>query len=126
MEMQFRVEGVPLRVLSLKVDDPIAADSERLKDRTPDIKGQPYSLFAVELFEMEQGPPAIFFQGFLRAQIGPPQAQLVPDMNDPQDELRWILRDCPSIRARPTLGRASRGKPTWFYYRPPWIQHGER
>ncbi|HWF14183.1 MAG TPA: POTRA domain-containing protein [Candidatus Acidoferrales bacterium] len=84
MEMQFRVEGVPLRVQSLKIDDPIAADSERLKDRIPDIKGQPYSLFAVELFEYEQVRPLYITKGFLRAQIGPPQTQLVPDVNDPK------------------------------------------
>jgi outer membrane protein insertion porin family len=83
-EMQFRVEGVPLRVQSLKIDDPIAAGSERLKDRVSDIKGQPYSLFALELFEYEQVRPLYFSKGFLRAQIGPPQAQLVPDMNDPK------------------------------------------
>jgi outer membrane protein insertion porin family len=84
MEMQFRVEGVPLRVQSLKIDDPVAADSERLKDRIPDIKGQPYSLFAVELFEYEQIRPLYISRGFLRAQIGPPQTHLVPDMNDPK------------------------------------------
>jgi hypothetical protein len=84
MEMQFRVEGVPLRVQSLKIDDPIAAGSERLKDRISDIKGQPYSLFALELFEYEQVRPIYFSKGFLRAQIGPPQTQLVPDMNDPK------------------------------------------
>jgi len=84
MEMQFRVEGIPLRVQSVKVDDPIAADSERLKDRIPDIKSQPYSLFAVELFEFEQVRPLYFSKGFLKAQIGPPQTQLVPDRNDPK------------------------------------------
>jgi outer membrane protein insertion porin family len=84
MEMQFHVEGVPLRVQSLKIDDPIAASSERLRDRISDIKGQPYSLFALELFEYEQVRPLYFSKGFLRAQIGPPQTQLVPDMNDPK------------------------------------------
>ena len=84
MEMQFRVEGAPTRVQSLKIDDPIAADSERLKDRIPDIKRQPYSLFAVELFEYEQVRPLYISKGFLRAQIGPPQTQLVPDVNNPK------------------------------------------
>ncbi len=84
MEMQFQLEGVPLRVQSLKIDDPIAAGSERLRDRISDVKGQPYSLFALELFENEQVRPLYFSKGFLRAQIGPPQTQLVPDMNDPK------------------------------------------
>ncbi len=47
MEMQFHVDGVQLRVQSLQFGDSIATNSERLKDRLPDIKGQPYSLFSV-------------------------------------------------------------------------------
>jgi outer membrane protein insertion porin family len=84
MEMQFRVEGASVRVQSIKVDDPIAGNSERLRDRIPDIKGQPYSLFALELFESEQVRPLYVSKGFLKAQIGPPQTQLVPDVNDPK------------------------------------------
>ncbi|HET6142814.1 MAG TPA: POTRA domain-containing protein [Candidatus Acidoferrales bacterium] len=82
MEMQFRLEGVSLRVQSVKVDDLVAENSERLHDRLLDIKGQPYSLFAVELFEREQIRPLYVSKGFLKAQIGPPQTQLVPDKND--------------------------------------------
>jgi hypothetical protein len=84
MEMQFRVEGVSLRVQSVTVEDPVAGNSERLRDRIPDIKGQPYSLFAVELFELEQVRPLYISRGFLKAQIGPPQTRLVPDVNDPK------------------------------------------
>ncbi len=82
--MQFHVEGVPLQVQSVQFDDPIAKSSERLKDRVSDIKGQPYSLFAVELFENEQVRPLYASKGFLRAQIGPPQTRLIPDINDPK------------------------------------------
>jgi outer membrane protein assembly factor BamA len=85
MEMQFHVEGVQLRVQSLQFGDSIATNSERLKDRVPDIKGQPYSLFAVEVFEDEHVRPLYASKGFLRAQIGPPQARLIPDMNDPKE-----------------------------------------
>lgn len=91
MEMQFRLEGVPLRVQSVKIDDSIAASSERLRDRIPDIKGQPYSLFAVELFELEQVRPLYFSKGFLKAQIGPPQTQLVPDASDPKSSAVEIV-----------------------------------
>lgn len=84
MVMQFRIEGVQLRVQSVQFADPIAMNSERLKDRVPDIKGQPYSLFAVEIFENEQVRPLYASKGFLRAQVGPPQTHLVPDMNDPK------------------------------------------
>ena len=85
MVMQFRVEGVQLRVQSVQFGDSLAANSERLKDRVPDIKGQPYSLFAVEVFENEQVRPLYASKGFLRAQIGPPQTHLIPDMNDPKE-----------------------------------------
>jgi len=85
MVLQFRVEGIPLRVQSLQFGDPIATNSERLKDRVPDIKGQPYSLFAVEVFENEHVRPLYASKGFLRAQFGPPQTNLIPDMNDPKE-----------------------------------------
>ncbi len=85
MVMQFRVEGPPLRVQSVTFGEPAAANSERLKDRVPDIKGQPYSLFAVEVFDNEQVRPLYAVKGFLRAQIGPPQTSLIPDMNDPKE-----------------------------------------
>ena len=91
MEMQFRLEGVSVRVQSVKVDDLVAANSERLRDRIPDIKGQPYSLFAVELFELEQVRPLYISKGFLKAQIGPPLTQLVPDANDPKSSAVEIV-----------------------------------
>src|SRR5216683_836408 len=84
MEMQFHVEGPQLRIQSVQFGDPIATNSERLKDRVPDIKGQPYSLFAVEVFENEQVRPLYASKGLLRAQIGPPQSHLIPDINDPK------------------------------------------
>jgi outer membrane protein assembly factor BamA len=85
MEMQFRVEGIQLRVQSVKFEDSLATDSERLKDRVPDIKGQPYSRFAVEVFDNEHVRPLYASKGFLRAEIGPPQTHLIPDVNDPKE-----------------------------------------
>ena len=85
MVMQFHVDGVPLRVQSVQFGESLAANSERLKDRVSDIKGQPFSLFAVEIFENEQIRPLYASKGFLRAQIGPPQTHLIPDVNDPKE-----------------------------------------
>lgn len=85
MVMQFRVEGPKLRVQSVQFGDSLATGSERLKDRVPDIKGQPYSFFATEVFENEQVRPLYASQGFLKAQFGPPQIQLIPDVNDPKE-----------------------------------------
>jgi outer membrane protein assembly factor BamA len=84
MVMQFRIDGVPLRVQSVQFGEPVAASSERLKDRMGDLRGQPYSLFAAEIFENEHVRPLYATKGFLRAQIGPPQTQLIPDANDPK------------------------------------------
>jgi len=83
MVMQFRVEGSNLRVQSLKFGDSLATDSERLKDRVPDIKGQPFSRSAIELFETEQIRPLYAAKGFLRAQIGPPVLHLTTDSSNP-------------------------------------------
>ena len=84
MEMQFHLDGVPLRIQSVQFSDALAANSDRLKDRIPDIKGQPYSLFAVEVFSNEHVRPLYASKGFLRAKIGPPVAHLIPDANDPK------------------------------------------
>ncbi|MBZ5643733.1 MAG: hypothetical protein LAO19_13305 [Acidobacteriia bacterium] len=83
MMMQFRVDGPPLRVQSVQFGDALASDSEKLKDRIPDLKGQPYSRFAIELFENEQILPLYSSKGFLRAQIGPPVATLTADQDNP-------------------------------------------
>lgn len=85
MMMQFRVEGAQLRVQSVQFGDSIATDSERLRDRISDIKSQSYSLYAVEVFENEHVRPLYAAKGFLRAQIGPPNTQLIPDINDPKE-----------------------------------------
>lgn len=83
MMMQFSLEGSPLRVQSVKFGDALATESERLQDRISDLKGQPYSRFAIELFENEQIQPLYSSKGFLRARIGPPVAHLTSGANDP-------------------------------------------
>ena len=83
MTMQFRVEGPALRIQSVQFGDSLATASERVKDRIPDLKGQPYSRFAVEVFENEHVRPLYANKGFLRAQIGPPQAHLTVDLDNP-------------------------------------------
>jgi outer membrane protein assembly factor BamA len=85
MVMQFHLDGIPLHVQALRFEEPMAANSERLKDRVSDIKGQSYSLLAVEMFENEQVRPLYAAKGYLRAQIGPPQTHLIPDLNDPKE-----------------------------------------
>jgi outer membrane protein insertion porin family len=83
MMMQFRVDVPGLRVQSLQFGDSLATDSQPLKDRIFDIKGQPYSRFAIEMFENEHIRPIYASKGYLRARIGSPQAKLTTDANDP-------------------------------------------
>jgi outer membrane protein assembly factor BamA len=83
MMMQFRVEGPALRIQSVQFGDSLATSSEHLKDRIPDLKGQPYSRFAIEVFENEHVRPLYANRGFLRAQIGSPQAHLTVDLDNP-------------------------------------------
>jgi len=82
MILQFRVEDSTLRIRSVQFGDPLAADSERLKDRVPDIKGQPYSRFAIEVFENEQVRPLYASKGYLRPKIGPPQPHMEGKADD--------------------------------------------
>jgi outer membrane protein insertion porin family len=83
MILQFRVEDSALRIRSVRFGDPLAADSERLKDRVPDIKGQPYSRFAIEVFENEQVRPLYASKGFLRPRIEPPQSHMEGNADNP-------------------------------------------
>jgi len=83
--MRFQVDGPVLRVQAVQFGDPLAAGSDRLKEHASDIKGQPYSLFAAEIFDFEQVRSLYAEKGLLRAKIGPPQVHLVPDMYDPKE-----------------------------------------
>jgi outer membrane protein assembly factor BamA len=83
MIMQFRIEDPALRIQSVKISDPLASDSERLKDRVSDIKGQPYSRFVIEVFENEQVRPLYDSKGYLRAKIGPPQPHMTGNSDNP-------------------------------------------
>jgi outer membrane protein insertion porin family len=83
MILQFRVDDPGLRIQSVQFGDPLASDSERLKDRVSDIRGQPYSRFAIQVFENEQVRPVYAAKGYLRAKIGPPQARMTGNSDNP-------------------------------------------
>jgi outer membrane protein insertion porin family len=83
MILQFQVDDPALKIQSVKFGDPLASDSERLKDRVSDIKGQPYSRFAIEVFENEQVRPLYASKGYARAKIGPPQPHIAGNADDP-------------------------------------------
>jgi len=83
MMVQFHVDTPALRIQSVTFGDSIATDSEQLKDHISDIKGQPYSLFAIDVFENEHILPLYSAKGFLRAKIGPPVAHLTSEPGNP-------------------------------------------
>jgi outer membrane protein insertion porin family len=83
MMLQFRLDDPSLRIQSVQFGDPLATESERLKDRLSDIKGQPYSRFAIEVFENEQVRPLYASKGYVRAEIGPPQPRMTGKPDDP-------------------------------------------
>jgi outer membrane protein insertion porin family len=83
MMVQFHIDAPALRIQSVKFDDSLATDSEQLKDRISDIKGQPYSRFAIDVFENEHILPLYSAKGFLRAKIGPPEAHLTSEPGSP-------------------------------------------
>jgi outer membrane protein insertion porin family len=83
MIMQFHVDDPGLKMQSVRFSDSLAADSERLKDRVSDIKGQPYSRFAIEVFESEQVRPLYASKGYVRAKIGPPEPHMTGNSDDP-------------------------------------------
>lgn len=76
MILQFRADRPDLVIQSIQFGDPLASDSERLKDRLSDIKGQAYSRYKIDVFDLEQVRPIYDAVGRLRARIGPPQAHL--------------------------------------------------
>jgi len=83
MILQFRIDDPALRIQSVRFGDPLASESERLKDRVSDLRGQPYSRFAVEVFEDEQVRPLYASKGYVRAKIGPPEPHMTASPNDP-------------------------------------------
>lgn len=91
MILQYRVDDPSLVIQSVRFGDPLAADSERLKDRLSDIKGQPYSRFAIEVFENEQVRPLYASKGYLRAKIGPPQPNMTGKSDNPGNSNMEVL-----------------------------------
>src|SRR5258706_13205959 len=91
MILQFHVDEPSLRVQSVQFGDPLAAESERVKDRVSDIKGQPYSRFAIEVFGNEHVRPLYASKGYVRAKIGPPQPHMTGKSDDPGESNIEVL-----------------------------------
>jgi outer membrane protein insertion porin family len=83
MMMQFHLVGPALRMGSLQFGESLASGSEKVKDRASDLKAQPFSRYAIEIFEHEQIRPLYVSGGHLRAQIGPPQVRIAGKPEEP-------------------------------------------
>jgi outer membrane protein insertion porin family len=91
MMLQFRVDEPSLRIQSLQFGDSLATESERVKDRVSDIRGQPYSRFAIEVFQNEQVRPLYASKGHLRVKIGPPEPHMTGKTDDPAESNIQVL-----------------------------------
>jgi hypothetical protein len=72
MIMQFRQDGPSFTIASLTFGDPLAQNSEKLKDRVSDLLGKTFSRFAIELFENEQLRPIYLATGQIGVKFGAP------------------------------------------------------
>jgi outer membrane protein insertion porin family len=72
MMMQFRQDGPSFNISSLTFGDPLAQNSEKLKDRVSDLIGKSFSRFAIELFESEQLLPVYLAAGQIGVKFGAP------------------------------------------------------
>jgi outer membrane protein insertion porin family len=91
MIMLFQVEGPAVKIQSLQFGDPLASESEHLKDRMSDLKGQPYSRYAIEVFANEQVRPLYASKGYIRTQFGQPRLRMAGDPDDPRGSTVVVL-----------------------------------
>jgi hypothetical protein len=83
MMVQFRLEGPQLTIGSIEYSDPLAQNAEQLHDRNADLIGEPYSRYAIDVFETEQVRPLYLPSGHLQIHFGAPVIRLTGDPRQP-------------------------------------------
>ena len=83
MMQQFKVVGASLKIGTVQFTDALATESRKVQERLPDLLGQPYSRFAVEVFANEQVRPLYLERGHLRVRVDPPSARFTGNPNRP-------------------------------------------
>jgi outer membrane protein assembly factor BamA len=73
---QFSVEGTALKIASLSFSDAALATNSGVQAHLSEIVGKPYSRTAIDVFLAEQIRPVYLKQGYLQAQLGPPEVRL--------------------------------------------------
>lgn len=73
---QFLIEGAGLKIARLAFSDAGLAENPAVQQHLSEIVGKPYSRTAIDLFLAEQIRPIYLRQGYLKAQLGPPEVRL--------------------------------------------------
>jgi len=83
---QFHVQGAELRIASIEFSDPSLSSSKIVQQHLPEILSKPYSKMTIDLFLTEAIRPVYIQQGYLHAQLGPPEIRLTgnPSQKLPQ------------------------------------------
>lgn len=73
---QFSVEGAGLTIASMTFSDAALASNAAVGQHLSEIIGKPYSRTTIDVFLAEQIRPVYMKQGYLKAQLGPPELRL--------------------------------------------------
>jgi outer membrane protein assembly factor BamA len=87
LEQLFRVIGPVSPVVRVEFSDPLAGNDPHIAERLGDLIGKPYSRYATEVFLIEQVRPVYLSHGYLRVELGTPEARLEGNPNRPQPGL---------------------------------------
>jgi outer membrane protein assembly factor BamA len=87
LEQLFRVIGPVSPVVRVEFSDPLAGNDPHIAERLGDLIGKPFSRYATEVFLIEQVRPVYLSHGYLRVELGTPEARLEGNPNRPQPGL---------------------------------------
>lgn len=74
--IQFTAQGVELKLVSLRFTDALASRDGAIQSEISTIKGQPFSLAAIERFDVTNVRPVYLAHAYLQVRFGAPQVQL--------------------------------------------------
>jgi surface antigen-like variable number repeat protein len=78
---EIRLEGAALKIAKLQFSDPSLSASKAVQQHLSEILGKPYSRMTIDLFLSEAIKPIYLRQGYLRAELGPPEVRLTGNPN---------------------------------------------
>ncbi len=78
---EFHIDGASLQIARIEFSDLALASSRVVQQHLSEIVGKPYSRVTIDLFLSEQIRPIYQQQGYLRANLGPPEVRLTSNPN---------------------------------------------